>query len=208
LNNCVIDECVNNSDYNDNVGINNKNASLSISKNIHRNKKSSINDNKKSINLNNNIPLAEVVRSVDIETIKILLKQKLIIKEIKNISPMINWDLFESTYPQYPSIKTMKSLTDNDKLCLIDLKPYMDCSPYKISEFTTISRTYKMFRTLGLRHLCVIDKWNRIIGIVTRANLVQHKLTEKCKIQTDIEELKLQEQNKYFRPPIELDNDI
>ena len=33
-------------------------------------------------------------------------------------------------------------------------------------------RTYRMFRTLGLRHLCVINKYNQVLGIVTRADLV------------------------------------
>ncbi len=35
-----------------------------------------------------------------------------------------------------------------------------------------------MFRTLGLRHLCVINKHNQILGIVTRSDLVSaHYLT-------------------------------
>lgn len=29
-----------------------------------------------------------------------------------------------------------------------------------------------MFRTLGLRHLCITNRHNRIVGIVTRAELV------------------------------------
>ena len=36
----------------------------------------------------------------------------------------------------------------------------------------TTQRTYRMFRTLGLRHLCVINKYNQVLGIVTRADLV------------------------------------
>jgi CBS-domain-containing membrane protein len=30
-----------------------------------------------------------------------------------------------------------------------------------------------MFRTLGLRHLCVINKYNQVLGVVTRADLVR-----------------------------------
>ena len=40
------------------------------------------------------------------------------------------------------------------------------------SLFLTTQRTYRMFRTLGLRHLCVINKYNQVLGIVTRADLV------------------------------------
>ena len=44
---------------------------------------------------------------------------------------------------------------------------------------TLFQRTYRMFRTLGLRHLCVINKHNQILGIVTRSDLVSaHFLSE------------------------------
>ncbi len=36
-----------------------------------------------------------------------------------------------------------------------------------------------MFRTLGLRHLCVINRHNQILGLVTRSDLVSaHFLTD------------------------------
>lgn len=41
-----------------------------------------------------------------------------------------------------------------------------------------------MFRTLGLRHLCVVNKYNEVIGIVTRSDLASaNKLGES---QTDV----------------------
>jgi CBS-domain-containing membrane protein len=33
-----------------------------------------------------------------------------------------------------------------------------------------------MFRTLGLRHLCVINKYNQVLGVVTRADLVRGRV--------------------------------
>jgi CBS-domain-containing membrane protein len=36
-----------------------------------------------------------------------------------------------------------------------------------------------MFRTLGLRHLCVINKYNQVLGVVTRADLVRGGVRER-----------------------------
>ena len=43
-------------------------------------------------------------------------------------------------------------------------------------------RTYRMFRTLGLRHLCVINKHNQVLGIVTRADLVAAHLLKNSRL--------------------------
>ena len=32
-------------------------------------------------------------------------------------------------------------------------------------------RVHQVFVALGLRHLCVVDEWNRVVGIVTRKDL-------------------------------------
>jgi chloride channel 7 len=58
----------------------------------------------------------------------------------------------------------------------IDLRPYIDCAAYTVNEHASVQRTYRMFRTLGLRHLCVINKHNQVLGIVTRADLVNAHL--------------------------------
>ena len=44
----------------------------------------------------------------------------------------------------------------------LDLRPYVDCAAFTIYEHASIQRTYRMFRTLGLRHLCVINKYNQV----------------------------------------------
>ena len=35
-----------------------------------------------------------------------------------------------------------------------------------------MQRSYRVFRTLGLRHLLVVNKRNQVLGIVTRSDLV------------------------------------
>ena len=36
-----------------------------------------------------------------------------------------------------------------------------------------------MFRTLGLRHLVVVDSANRVVGIISRKDLIGHALERK-----------------------------
>ena len=51
---------------------------------------------------------------------------------------------------------------------------YFTLLHFTLLYFTLLhQRTYRMFRTLGLRHLCVINKYNQVLGIVTRADLVR-----------------------------------
>lgn len=58
----------------------------------------------------------------------------------------------------------------------IDLRPYLDPAPYIILETASIEKTFKMFRTLGLRHLIVIDKKCKVSGIITRKDLIPLEL--------------------------------
>ena len=38
-------------------------------------------------------------------------------------------------------------------------------------------RTYRLFRTLGLRFLCVVNHNNQVVGIITRKDLLPESLT-------------------------------
>lgn len=60
---------------------------------------------------------------------------------------------------------------DVDRNAWLDLRPYIDNAAYTVNEHASVLRTYRMFRTLGLRHLCVINKHNNLLGIITRADL-------------------------------------
>lgn len=86
------------------------------------------------------------------------------------ISPLLNWDTLECIYPKYPQIHEL-SISDTERASWIDLRPYIDCAAYTINEFASVQRTYRMFRTLGLRQLCVVNRHNLILGIITRADL-------------------------------------
>ena len=79
--------------------------------------------------------------------------------------------MIEYHFPNYPDISEI-SIAAEDRDYLLDLRPYVDASAYTIRETASVQRAYRMFRTLGLRHLCVTDKRNNILGIVTRADFI------------------------------------
>ena len=58
---------------------------------------------------------------------------------------------------------------NNDYLCLT---PYINTSAFVIQEQFSISRTFILFRTMGLRHLTVVNEYNEVTGIITRYDLM------------------------------------
>lgn len=58
----------------------------------------------------------------------------------------------------------------------IDLSYVMNPSPYSVPYNCSFDRTFRLFRALGLRHLCVTDDSNNIIGIITRKDMSHFKV--------------------------------
>lgn len=60
--------------------------------------------------------------------------------------------------------------------CFVDLRPYVNPTPYVIHVESTVQRAYTLFRGLGLRHLPVVNDNNDIVGILTRHDLTEERL--------------------------------
>lgn len=73
-------------------------------------------------------------------------------------------------YPRWPTIKDI-SVGSEDYNKTIDLLPYMNSSPYVVTQTSSLSRIFQLFRTMGLRHLVVVGDHNEVLGIVTRKDL-------------------------------------
>jgi chloride channel 7 len=50
----------------------------------------------------------------------------------------------------------------------VSMAQFMDLSPLSVHGHTKVYRAHTLFVSLGLRHLCVVDEFNKLIGIVTR----------------------------------------
>ena len=75
--------------------------------------------------------------------------------------------VFERAYPRFPTVDEI-DVSETDRGCWLDLRPYADTGPVTIQDCASIQRTYRVFRTLGLRHLVVVDAGNKVRGIITQ----------------------------------------
>ena len=47
-----------------------------------------------------------------------------------------------------------RKLSEEDLSTVVDLQPYCNTSPYTVPFNLSLSKTYTLFRSMGLRHLC------------------------------------------------------
>ena len=99
-----------------------------------------------------------------------LLKRKTYLPNACELAP----DDFRSTYPRYVSLSSI-SMSAEERTCLLDLRPYMNLSPYSLTENSNLPRIFRLFRGLGLRHIVIVDMHNRVTGIVTRIDIAKYR---------------------------------
>lgn len=63
---------------------------------------------------------------------------------------------------------------------IIDLRAYMNTSAPSVLDTFSVERAYMMFRTLGLRHLVVVDAVNHVVGIIARQVRCAASPSEPC----------------------------
>ena len=68
------------------------------------------------------------------------------------------------------------ALNDLELEMFIDLKPYLNPSPYVVTEDASYAKLYTLFRTLGLRHLLVVPRPRAVLGVLTRKDLMDEEV--------------------------------
>ena len=61
-----------------------------------------------------------------------------------------------------------RDLTDAERQMYIDLRPFMQRTPFMVHANASLSRAYRLFRTMGLHHLVVIPPKPMVMGVITR----------------------------------------
>ncbi|KAG6940563.1 CLC 6/7 family protein, partial [Chelydra serpentina] len=96
----------------------------------------------------------------------LLLYQKITVEKLPDPPQMTMLLNRYSTDPQYQQL-------------FINLEPYINKSAVSVQAHFSLQRTYIIFRTLGLRHLTAVDLQNRVVGIITRKDLMSFQLEER-----------------------------
>uniref|UniRef100_A0A1B6HWZ7 Chloride channel protein n=1 Tax=Homalodisca liturata TaxID=320908 RepID=A0A1B6HWZ7_9HEMI len=106
-------------------------------------------------------------------------------------SGKIDMKMFRKAYPRYPTIGEI-NLTEEELRCVLDLRPFMNPSPYTVQLTSSLPRVFRLFRALGLRHLVVVNNFNEVVGMVTRKDLARYRVWKHFG-RTGVEELKISE---------------
>ena len=54
----------------------------------------------------------------------------------------------------------------------------MDPSPLTINKLMPLSRVYRLFNEIGVRHLPILDSNSHVVGMITRQNLHAERMEE------------------------------
>ena len=67
----------------------------------------------------------------------------------------------------------LRELSDADLRMAVDLRPFMQRQPHVVSPDVSLARVYRLFRTLGLRHIFVAARAPQVVGVLTRKDLIE-----------------------------------
>lgn len=104
----------------------------------------------------------------DLEVDDILREHAGITNEANKSNGSVNKEIQESD-----SAKTEQQVSLHRRELALDLRYYMNRAPVTVRSECSAQRVYIIFRTLGLRHLCVTDSSNSVIGMITRKDIAQ-----------------------------------
>ncbi|XP_062567017.1 H(+)/Cl(-) exchange transporter 6-like [Saccostrea cucullata] len=98
--------------------------------------------------------------------------------------PDVSYEDLTKDYPRYPDIHDISGLSAIPQDALMDISGYMNPCPYTVYPNTPVPQVFNLFRSMGLRHLPVVDYTGLLLGIITRHNLT-HEYLEMCKEQNE-----------------------
>ncbi|CAH2106555.1 unnamed protein product [Euphydryas editha] len=124
------------------------------------------------------VPTYKRLRGLILRSQLIVLLQNKIFNENANTTWSnfnVDMNMFRKEYPRYPSIDELK-ISEWEKTYTIDLRPFMNPSPYTLPHRASLPRLFRLFRALGLRHLPIVNDHNEVVGMVTRKDIARYRV--------------------------------
>ncbi|CAB3367294.1 Hypothetical predicted protein [Cloeon dipterum] len=104
----------------------------------------------------------------------VILQNKIFVENKEEwMGKSITLKLFRDAYPRYPKIEQIY-VSELERSYTVDLRNFMNPTPYTVPLAASLPRVFKLFRGLGLRHLPVLDNRFELVGIVTRKDLAKY----------------------------------
>jgi len=97
----------------------------------------------------------------------------LLIGEANNFEGTVSYQqMLELGHPGYPPLDEVQRAIGPDRVEEINILPYTNQGCYTVQGDAAAMRCYRLFRTMGLRHLPVIAEDHSLRGIITRKDLL------------------------------------
>ncbi|XP_057467752.1 chloride channel protein CLC-d-like isoform X2 [Actinidia eriantha] len=87
-------------------------------------------------------------------------------------------------------------LGPDDLEMYIDLAPFVNRSPYIVPEDMSLTKVYNLFRQLGLRHIFVVPRASRVVGMITRKDLLIEDNEDLATVELQSTSVRDQQHNK------------
>lgn len=108
---------------------------------------------------------------------KNIVKNYVTLEPNANYVPLVPYQTLQREHPGFSKIEDI-GLNEYDRDCFIDMRPYCNTAPHTVQETTSVNRAYEIFRTLGLRMLVVVNRYNQCVGTITRDDLTVETLAK------------------------------
>eukprot|EP00762_Andalucia_godoyi_P002833 ANDGO_04464.mRNA.1 Chloride channel protein C len=77
------------------------------------------------------------------------------------------------------------ALSEEERAMYVDLQPFMNQAPITVNCKASMATAFRLFMTMGLRHLPVMDKNNKCAGMLTRRDFLEDILQKTWRAKVD-----------------------
>ena len=100
----------------------------------------------------------------------------IVVEPVYESEPLLQWKDFDHKSPSIDTLSLNFKKEPSDRLRYVDLRPYMNPTPFTINALAPLNRAFKLFRHQGLRHLVVINDAHDVVGVISRSDLIHSHL--------------------------------